>query len=365
MKQPVSTALGRKLSAGREEQGEKPRSVLRALRLAFARTAGDRFQLALSVIGAKQSRKSSGAVTETLGSEWLLLQFVNPDGLSAAICLDVGTVSAIVQVQTIGEVLPGSPPARPYTDTDAAMVAPLVEEAMLRAVDLVDDTADQASLSGYEFRARLGDIRSLSLAMIEDAYRVYYLTVELGGGIRQGLVALLLPECPAEQGADDTSQTDTGPNLEQASGVVRAELNAVISRMSLPLATLSGLSAGDVLPLTGSRLDRAEVLTIDRARAAFGRLGQCGGMRAVRLNEYATVAALEQTDMSEFLEARSKASVPSVLDEAAQPDISRDAASLNYEETHDGLGFDNPDQMVAEISQLAGLTDLDNKPGKP
>ncbi|WP_170465391.1 FliM/FliN family flagellar motor C-terminal domain-containing protein [Ruegeria arenilitoris] len=366
MTQSVSTALARKLSAGQEEQGEKPRSILRALRLAFARTAGDRYQLPLAVIGAKQSHRAPEALEQVIQADWLLLQFSNAEGMAAAVCMDMAAVSAIVQVQTIGQVLPGEPDARAYTDTDAAMVAPLVEEALSRAVGVVEASADQANLSGYEFRARLGDLRTLSLAMVEDAYRVFELTVELGGGLRQGQVSVLLPDLPAEPGEDEVDAGEAGPNLEQASGVVRAELNTVISRMSLPLAMLSDLSVGDVLPLTGSRLDRAEILTIDRTRAAIGRLGQCGGMRAVRLNEYASVAALEQSELPEFLKARSTASRSEALEEPIQAASNQAVIPIGADVLGDleaDLGFESPDQMVAEISQLAGLTGLEDEPG--
>ena len=280
MTQTVSAALTRKLSVGREEQGDKPRSVLRALRLAFARAAGDRLQLPMVVIGARQSHRTPDMLANQVGEDWLLLQFVTGDGASAAICMDLGAVSAIVQVQTIGGVMAEEPAPRAFTHTDGAMVAPLIEDAMARAVDLVEAPADQSSLSGFEFSARLADLRTLSLAMVEDAYRVFDLTVELGGGPRQGQISVFLPDRSAED-ADEVAQKGTGPNLEQASGVLRAELNTVICRMSLPLASLSQLKVGDVLPLMGARLERAEVLTIDRSRAAIGRLGQCGGMRAV------------------------------------------------------------------------------------
>ncbi|WP_170417867.1 FliM/FliN family flagellar motor C-terminal domain-containing protein [Ruegeria atlantica] len=364
MTQPVSTALARKLSVGQEEQGERPRSVLRALRLAFARTAGDRFQLALSVIGAKQSHRHQDALVDGIEADWMLLHLANADGMSAAICMDMGAVSAIVQVQTIGEVMSDPPIAREYTDTDAAMVVPLVEGALTRAVGLVDTAADHSSLAGYEFQSRLTDLRSLSLAMVEDAYRVFDLTIELGGGLRQGQISVLLPDRAAEQEGDEGTEVAAGPILEQASGVVRAELNTVINRMSLPLATLSGLSVGDVLPLIGSRLDRAEILTIDRTRTAIGRLGQCGGMRAVRLNECGSATAPEQSDLPEFLEARSNATSPDILESPMPTNPTHDVVpigSLALNEVEGDLGLGNPDQMVAEISQLAGLTGLEDE----
>ncbi|WP_170332577.1 FliM/FliN family flagellar motor C-terminal domain-containing protein [Ruegeria arenilitoris] len=365
MTQTISAALARKLSVGQEEQGDKPRSVLRALRLAFARAAGDRLQLPMVVIGAKQSHRTPDMLADQVGEDWLLLQFVDGDGALAAICMDIGAVSAIVQVQTIGEVMAGESSPRAFTPTDGAMVVPLIEDAMARAVDLVEAPGDQSSLSGFEFATRLADLRTLSLAMVEDAYRVFDLTVELGGGLRQGQISVFLPDRTAED-ADELTQEDTGPNLEQASGVLRAELNTVICRMSLPLASLSRLKTGDVLPLTGSRLDRAEVLTIDRSRAAIGRLGQCGGMRAVRLNEYTPLTALTQSETAEFLEARTIAAPQPDPDMPAPTELSQMPVAFDpgaTSETEPNLNFADSDQMVAEISQLAGLKFSDTDPG--
>ncbi|WP_170782798.1 flagellar motor switch protein FliM [Ruegeria lacuscaerulensis] len=349
MAQPVNAVLARKLSVGQEGQGDGPRSALRAFRLGFARAAGDRLNLPLSVIGAKQSERSPDVLGDFAGDDWLLLRFSDPDGVAAAVCMDIGVVSAILQVQTIGEVMPDPPAGRSFTDTDAAMVAPMVEEALRRADALADPTGGQPGLTGYEFKARLADMRSLSLAMVEDAYLTFDLTVELSGGLRQGHIALLLPE-RAGTDAEIVPEDPSGPSLEQATGVVRAELNTVICRMNLPLAALSGLSAGDVLPLTGSRLDRAEVLTIDRTRAAVGRLGQCGGMRAVRLNEYAPLPALANTE--EFLEARLATEQPHHAETArqeGQPSIKEPDL------TAETLEFNDSDQIAAEISKLAGL----------
>ncbi|WP_420586529.1 FliM/FliN family flagellar motor C-terminal domain-containing protein [Ruegeria sp.] len=364
MTQTVSAALARKLSVGQEEQGDKPRSVLRALRLAFARAAGDRLQLPLVVIGAKQSCCTPDALPDRVAEDWLLLRFADDQGLSAAVCMDQGAVSAIVQVQTIGEVMADDPLPRLFTHTDAAMAAPLAEEALSRAVALVDAPADQTCLSGYEFAARLGDLRTMSLALAEDAYRVFELTLELGGGVRQGRISVFLPERLEVEG-EVVAEAETGPNLEQASGVLRAELNTVICRMSLPLAALSHLAVGDVVPLAGARLERAEVLTIDRTRAAIGRLGQCGGMRAVRLNEYASLTALTQTEAEDFMEARS--SVMASEPPPAPTGISQVPAAFDTaiaDDLETGLNFADSDQMVAEISQLAGLSPADTDLGR-
>jgi flagellar motor switch protein FliM len=355
MTQPVGTALARKLSASQEERGDKPRSVLRALRLAFARAAGDVMQLPLTVIGAKQSCRPADTLAEIAKDDWLFVLLGNGDGVSAAVCLDPGAVSAIVQVQTFGQVMSDPPSARVCTDTDAAMVAPLIEEVLTRASRIVESSGDQAGLTGYEYKARLPDKRTLTLAMVEDIYDVYELTVELGGGVRQGQISVFLPDRQKDGDLDAPEEQVAGPNLEQSSGVLRAELNTVICRMSLPFASLSGLSEGDVLPLVGARVDKAEVLTIDRSRAAVGRLGQCGGMRAVRLNEHETIPSPLNAAEHEFLEARSP-----TAQSKPEHDLETDIVPITPKalETIEGeLTLGDSDQIAAEISKLAGLDD--------
>ncbi|WP_171240008.1 FliM/FliN family flagellar motor C-terminal domain-containing protein [Ruegeria sp. HKCCA5491] len=351
MTQPVTTALAKKVSASQDERGGQTNSILRALRLALARTAADRLQLPLSVIAARRASRSADGLAGFAGDNWLLLHLLNNEGLSAAVCMDLETVSAIVQVQTIGEVTSTTPTPRAFTDTDAAMVAPMIEDACTRAARLVETVSEQASLTGYQYKLRLPDLRALSLAMTQDAYVSYDLTVELGGGLRQGRISVLLPE---EEGpADAEPSGDSRPHIEQASGVLRAELNTVICQMALPLASFSALAAGDVLPLTGARLDRAQLLTIDRTRTAVGRLGQSGGMRAIRLNEYEPQDVPSQAETQDFLEART-----SVIQTSAELSVEPIHTDTHAIDTIDSkLQFGDSDQIAAEISKLAGLND--------
>ncbi|WP_299986773.1 FliM/FliN family flagellar motor C-terminal domain-containing protein [uncultured Ruegeria sp.] len=354
----TKSALARKLSAG-QSGSDAPRSILRALRLGLARAAGEGLGLALTVIGAKQAIRAQGDIARRIQDGWLLLLFASDQGCVAAVCLDPGCVSAIVQQQTIAMVTADPPPERPFTDTDAAMVAPLVEDMLGRARDLVEAPPDLASLSGFEFATRAEDRRSLILALVDEAYRMFDLKVELAGGARQAEVLVLLPDRrhSFDECADDPAQP--GLSLDQASGVMRVELNTVISRMTVPLTALSNLSVGDVLPLQGARVDRVEVLSIDRTRATIGRLGQCGGMRAVRINEDHTAPKLPSKDQETFLVSQTSLSpapeddqAPSAFDD----DIINEDTPLNVGSTHpDDLMAIGSEHVVAEISQLAGL----------
>ncbi len=354
----TTSALARKLSAG-QCGADTPRSVLRALRLGLARASGESMGLALSVIGAKQAVRAQEDIADRLNEGWLMLLFTSDQGGLAAACLDPGCVSAIVQQQTIAMVTSDPPPERAFTDTDAAMVAPLIEDMLSRALKLVESPAEMASLSGYEFTSRAEGRRALNLALVDEVYRMFDLTVELAGGPRQGEVSILLPERPLSDQEQVADITQSEVKLDQASGVIRAELNTVICRLSLPLTALSELSVGDVLPLQGARVDRVEVLSIDRARTAIGRLGQCGGMRAVRINEQGPPSALPAKDCAGFLASNSSLTPSAPDDEMSSPlDDDIVAHDLTTEDSllePDDLLPASSEQRVTEISHLAGL----------
>lgn len=356
MSKTVSAALARKLSAGQEGTGSKPRALLRALRLAIARAAVERFKLSASVIAAKQVSKCQEVVTSGLEDGQMFLLFATKEGRVASVVLDVGLVSAIIQMQTMGQVFADPPQPRALTDTDAAMVVPLVEDMLERARELVDDQSDAARLNGYEFASRAVDRRMLSLALVEDGYDGFEFTVELEGGVRQGTLRILLPEISVAEGQATHADLEPLKTLSQAAGVVPAELNAVICRMNLPLTTLSDLGIGDLLPLAGARLDRIDIAAIDRTKATTGRLGQCGGQRAVRINEFLQAPATTRPEALSFVEhTRRDAPV-----EIADVDLSRqDAVVQDRSHAQSAVDEDfaqaSTERLAFEISELAGL----------
>ncbi|EEX10081.1 surface presentation of antigens protein [Ruegeria lacuscaerulensis ITI-1157] len=324
--------------------------------MGLARAAVERFRLSASVIGAKQSGRRQEAVTEGLDESRLFLLFAADEQRVACLAMDPGLVAAVIQKQTIGEVSPDPPPVRKFTDTDAAIVAPLVEEMLARGAQLVEEPEDKARLSGYEFLSRASGLRAVSLALVQDVYDVFDLTVELEGGVRQGVVSLLLPPQSAKPDSHEEQGAEGGAKLADASGVLRAELTAVIAQMHLPLSELSALTEGKVLPLSNARLDRIAMQAIDRTRVATGRLGQCGGMRAVRLNE--AHASKGVGDAPEFsVQKGSRVSVAEPSHDANEPPAKEKGTRLS-----DPVGGTSnldalaTDQIASEISELAGLS---------
>ncbi|SDD10934.1 FliM/FliN family flagellar motor C-terminal domain-containing protein [Ruegeria marina] len=375
------STLERKLALSRDERQGDTRSVLRALRLALARAADDAVGLAMSVIGATQARRELDELGRAVPEGRLYLLLSGPgDGLGA-ICLDRSCVTAMVQQQTLGQVIGQVGPERAFTSTDAAMAAPIVDVLMPRAAELAELAADRICLSGYAYCSWAENRRAVLLLLEDDTYRVFDLTVEIAGGKAQGQITLVLPDRPEAVEEVDGGQSSAGPRMEDTFGVVRAELNAVISRIRLPLSSFAGMQPGDLLPLETPKFDKTEMLTIEGRSVAYARLGQCRGMRAVRLNEKPPGPQSLSNGPNDFTIHTSSPQRtmqdlpdPDVIEHAAKPERSRTVHPDDYEDidtdTEDGFAdlaeYDiplptlNPEQAAAEITELAGLDDADD-----
>ncbi len=362
----AKSTLQRKVAGARERGGAHgDRSALRALRQALGRSSRDIVELPLSVIGATQSRASQDELLRHLDDDRLLILLDGPDGLSGVATLDLALISALIQQQTTGRVSPKAPEARAFTDTDAALAAPLLEDLLSRAAELTAVPSDRACLTGYRFGALAEDAQSLALTLEAERFRVFEMTIDIAAGQRQGVIGLVLPEresavAPPARGKD---KGNDGPHLGEAVMAAHAELRVILCRMHLPLAELSALRPGDVVPLVTHRLDKTELQSISGQYLTVGRLGQADGFRAIRLNE----SQLADEDNSAAPVGRA---MPAVSDMRARQLALRTApgdgspgrgaaspeADIDMLDPDDLIDAMTPDQAAAEISELAGLS---------
>lgn len=363
------SVMKRKLAAARQGERDGTRSALRALRLALARAAADEAGLALAVIGATQGRCALENMPSLLAGDRLHLLLDGPDGRSGGFSLDRACTSALVQQQTTGRVGSGEPAARRFTATDAALVAPVVDGLMARAAALAESATDRLCLEGYRFGARMEDLRALVLALDADRFRVFDLTVEIAPDLRQGRLCLVLPDLSDGAPGEDPA-TAPGPGLEQSFGVLRAELMAVIGRLRVPLSKLSRMQPGETLELTQGRIDQTDLVAINGRKVAQGRLGQTGGLRAVRLAG-ASPTPPETTTVAgdDFAPARpatgQSTALARITPQTAPEAQQRAAQRQESEEFERHLLSLSPEQAAMEISQLAGLTpEEDGKDGE-
>lgn len=353
------SAVQRKLAAASSGKQTGERTALRALRLGFARAAATVCELPLAVIGATQRRADADDLADYIRDGWLLLLLDGAEGQIGAMLFCPDSIAALIQHQTMGAVSGGSTVDRVFTETDAAMVAPLLDVALQKASDLVQVAADARCLTPYSFGARTEDARSLALALEEDQYRVFELSLDFTGGAAQGTACLILPE-PPEPEKTKTNKKN-GPRLDKAIGGATAEMTAVICRMRVPLAELSAMAAGDVVPLTMGRFDKTELQAISGQRVTTGQLGQAGGFRAVRLAGFKPQFAGNSDDFDTSLGLPPPNADPvqnsMILDGTVLSEVEPDAKTeVLMDDDDDALFAGLSEQDAArEISELAGL----------
>ncbi|MDK3074433.1 FliM/FliN family flagellar motor C-terminal domain-containing protein [Sedimentitalea sp. JM2-8] len=364
-----SSALQRKMDASRDSAASNGRSAAAALRVAIARAADDLFSLPLSVIGLSQARLPQDELDPYLPDDRLLILLDGPQGQLGVAALDRAFLVSLIQQQTMGCLTGAAPDERPFTATDAALAAPLIDATIARAAEMADRPLDIRCLSGYRFGARAESARAAKLVLDTQPFRLFELTLEFGGGPQQGSVALMLPEPKEIAAAEDGVPPDMSrPRLGQAVEMARAELTAVICTVKMSLSDLSRMKPGDILPLVQEHLDRTELVTIAGHGVAAGRLGQINGLRALRLNETGLRQASTPEPKAFAADIGAQPSFkndPDILDgelapvaepaKAQAPAGSLDDFPVEHD-TDDALAGMTPDEAAQEISTLAGLS---------
>lgn len=284
--------IRRKLSAAKAEPLEGGPGADRGWRIALARAARDHLKMPLEVTSLSLSRAGLAELLELPAERALLAVLEGPgEGLGVlAVAPDV--LHAMGEALTIGKMSAGPPALRRPTRTDAAMIAPMLDAALTDLEISLAQEADLVWAGGWRYASFIEDPRPLGLMLEDIPYRVLVAEVDMGLGQRKGAILLALPAegrgkmptrtaRPVNDGAD-SPQVFTTALAQQIEGA-KAQLDAALARLSLPLSQVAGLAVGDVLPLATASLDRVSIEGLDGRKLAEGKLGQNRGMRALRL----------------------------------------------------------------------------------
>lgn len=213
--------------------------------------------------------------------------------ITGAVALSSGVVDALVEVQTTGAVEAHSGPARPVTRVDIVLVRDFID--LLLAGCAREFGAFQAR--DWPLRMSLGDPveerHRLPLILEERDYHLWKIDLELGGGLKQGQIALIMPvigradavaEAPKKQRKLSGAETQAWrASWARVIGEGVVALNAVLMRRKMPFVEVEALEVGYVLPFTDAALSDIRLEDLAGRAVLRGRLGQKSGMRAVRL----------------------------------------------------------------------------------
>jgi flagellar motor switch protein FliM len=287
----MTDVIRRKIDRARPAQSEGAPGADRGWRLALARATRDAMGLDLEFRSLTITRQSLAEILEQAPDRALLALLNGPQGGLGVIMLAPLVTATLIEVQTLGRLSAQPAPIRKASRIDAAMVAGVIDRALVGLDEALADEADLVWAGGFRYASYLEDLRPLGLMLEEDAYRVLSAEVAFGGGGRVGQVILVLPAIG--RGERPAFPTDT--NEEEAPEFTAAlnaqlmladcKLDAVIGRLTLPIRDILALAEGQVLSLPSAAVDAISVETVEGGRIAVARLGQHRGMRALKLSQ--------------------------------------------------------------------------------
>lgn len=279
-----NSVLRRKAHAAKEVWQARAMSPAKALRLSVARAADDLWDLAIAASGISLTEESLEAALDSLPEEGMILLLEGPEGVVGAAHLPFPVVAGLVEAQTVGQVIARSPEVRPVTRTDAAMVAPLIDETLTRFEGLLAEHGLAPWARGFRFGTMMESARMLSLALKATDFHVIRFSLDLAA-TREGDGMLMMPVAEAPGAATGEAGGAMRDGALEAQ-ILRAptELRAVLHRLSMPLSAIRELQAGEVLTIPREAMERTEVEVAPRTVIGTCKLGQVNGMRALRMN---------------------------------------------------------------------------------
>ena len=195
-------------------------------------------------------------------------------------------------------------------------------------------------------------MRSLLLALEADTYRTFDLTLDLDAGKLQGRMGLILPDPSTFETKGDGDDGLFNLSLGSNMGVMRAEMSAVLCRFRLPVSEFTALKKGDVVPLDSAFLYETELVGINGQVIASGRLGQLNGSRAIRLSQGS--GAAEHDEAPAFASGMTGGGLPAPEPMAAEP-LGLEVAANTLQDPMGGLPMDG---MPMDDLPMGGLDDL-------
>lgn len=272
-----SHALQRILRAHSGGAGAGGASPARVLRVAVARAAREAAGLLASVTGHRETSPRFDALAQGFGEDRLVFLIEGAARVPGLAVLDGGLVAALIEQLTTGRVVAAAPAPRAPTPTDAALIRPFLQALFNELAQ--PDVSLPVPAKGFRPVATLRDGPAIFLALEDVRFWQVALQLDLAGGAKQGELRLVLPH---ESGAGRRSDAlERGRRHALAS--IPVALDAVLARISLPLAEFDRLGEGTSLPVPREALQAVEVVAGGNV-VGRARLGQQGGNRAIRIN---------------------------------------------------------------------------------
>lgn len=326
-----------------------PQSQIRRADQAFEKSLHKSLgQTALRLFGLRmQIREHSIAqataleIAETT-EPYLMLALLENSGFDPGfIAFDQAAIAGLVTMQTLGCILPNLTQGRTATLTDAALIAPLIEETLKTTQNGTDITSDISHRKNYHFSQMISDAHRLSLAMRSEDFTLFYMGLEMGTGQHQAKILMAFPAIEHKvSDMEMAPEQETDGIAHKAFLSLPAEMRAELHRFRFPLSELSQLKVGAHLILPDTALNNIQLRAVNSSDTISAKLGRLAQFRAVQVDIASAPVAHYSAD---------PANDPKQIEHQA------DEASIHVNDAPQDLGLADPLQidMAAEDTALA------------
>lgn len=212
-----------------------------------------------------------------------LIYLMKADKAAPGLCtLSPGLLSALIEMQMSGRVSTGEAAERTPTRTDGVVASDIVDRwiAAAKAEAAAQDILDRLPFAEHYRAATVPDARNADLALDPGMFRTLSVSLELASGAKSGVLFFAIP---VRQERGRTLASGTADEFRDVVREARTALKVVLTRLPRTLAEARRLSVGDTLEVPIDALRAVTLESADGHAVATGRLGQSGGLKAVRI----------------------------------------------------------------------------------
>jgi len=273
-----------------QEAAVNPLTSSRAVRLAMTKAANDTIGLVLTVSSVGEETTGLDDMLSALDDGMMLVGLERDDMLVGMIAVDVELRAAILEMQTIGALLGRKAEPRTPTSTDKMLCEPLFGTLLSSFPQALTTTPLEGWLDQISHGAQIASARAAGLVLKDCHYRIVTMNVDLGIAERTGVLQIVLPlvSAPSVEEVPPSLSASWDSTFHDAVSDASAQLDALLHRFPISLATAQGLHVGSVLNLQGCTVNSVRLLANDGKTVAQAKLGQIGGFRAVRIEDAPT-----------------------------------------------------------------------------
>lgn len=264
---------------------EAPMSSARAVGIAVSRAADRAVGLRLTVTDVAQSTGGLDLLDGGLSDTHILIRLRRGDTTVGVMAVDPQMRAAAIEIQTMGRVSNAMAVERAPTGTDFMMLDPLINNVLLHLAQLPlqDDLSgwvDQITVAGV-----FDDLRATKLGLEDGVYQCVQIDLDLVPDQRKGKIMICLPQPDHAHvvAVADGDHIAWDVMMRATVNKAPATLLAQLHRLPMSLRQVKAMKQGDVIPLSGANVGSVQLYAPGGVAIGKARLGQAGGMRAVRL----------------------------------------------------------------------------------